>query len=63
MTGAMVIWTGNPGHVGWVLRMNSDGRGGKNILITDRNHDLHGSIRTVWIHADPGLWYIPAPAL
>jgi hypothetical protein len=63
MTGSMVIWTGNPGHVGWVLAIYPDGRGGMNILVTERNYDLRGSTRTQWQHADPGLWYIPAPAL
>jgi hypothetical protein len=59
----MVVWSGNPGHVGWVIAIAPDGGGGINILVTERNYDWRGSTRTIWKHADPGLWYIPAPAM
>lgn len=60
MSGAMVVWAGSPGHVAWVMGTAPDGRGGVNILITDRNYDNKGTTRpAVWLHADSGLMYIP----
>ena len=64
MTQALVVWPGEPGHVGWVLSISPNPAGGFTMLVTDRNYDLKGTTRaSVLLPVTSNLRFIPAPAI